>query len=202
MTKHELIANAIFHHGFCILDNYLQQDHYLALQTTVQSLHEQGLFCAAKIGSQSLKTHHTAIRNDHILWLDRDIGHDGIDTYLTTMDELCNTFNQTLFLGLVDYEAHFAVYPPNSFYKKHIDQFSTTKDRRISCVYYLNADWTEAFGGELILYDKNSQPMTTILPLGNRFVCFDSEFPHEVRTAYQMRYSIAAWLKIRKLSTY
>jgi SM-20-related protein len=89
---------------------------------------------------------------------------------------------------------------PNGFYKKHVDQFATTKDRRISCVYYLNENWQPDFGGELTLYNTQDELLTHVQPLGNRFVCFNSDMPHEVCTAYQTRYSIAAWLKVRSLS--
>jgi SM-20-related protein len=95
------------------------------------------------------------------------------------------------------YEAHFAIYPPHHFYKKHVDQFTHSHDRKISCVFYLNEDWDPAHGGELILYNENDQPSTSILPIGNRMVCFNSTLVHEVQTTYRMRYSIASWLKSR-----
>ncbi len=34
-----------------------------------------------------------------------------------------------LFLGVVDFEGHFAVYPPGTFYKPHIDRHRETQDR-------------------------------------------------------------------------
>ena len=127
------------------------------------------------------------------------MGDNAVNTYLSEIKKLSETLNQSLFLGLVDYEAHFSIYQPNNFYKKHVDQFATTQDRRISCVYYLNDEWREAFGGELKLYNKTDQLLANIMPIGNRFVCFNSDIPHEVCTAHQTRYSIAAWLKIRSM---
>ena len=200
MSTRTQIADEIYHQGFHIIDNFLTLDHYRALRNTIETTHNDGYFKQAKIGRKLEKTHHSTIRNDQIFWLDNNGCNVAINSYFVEIDKLCETLNKALFLGLTDYEAHFAIYQPNSFYKKHVDQFSTTQDRRISCVYYLNDTWQQEFGGKLILYDKNDQPLSEIMPLGNRFICFNSDIPHEVSTAYQTRYSIAAWLKIRPMT--
>lgn len=197
-TKNQ-IADDICLRGFHIIDNFLIPDHYHALQKSLSLLYESGSFQPAKIGNKSGKSTNTQIRNDEICWLDKSEDDVAIRGYFTEMDKLSGLLNQSLFLGLTNYEAHFAIYQPNNFYRKHIDQFATTKDRRISCVYYLNDDWQQAFGGELKLYDKEDQLLTQVLPIGNRFICFNSDLPHEVCTAYQTRYSIAAWLKVRSI---
>ncbi len=200
MPTQTQLADNIYHHGFHIIDHFLGAEHYRALRETIQIKQSEGYFKPAKIGHNLAKNHHAAIRNDEIFWLDKQCKNDAINAYFSAIDSLREALNQSLFLGLIDYEAHFAVYQPNRFYKKHIDQFKTKKDRRISCVYYLNERWQPDFGGELRLYDKADQPLTKIMPEGNRFVCFNSDIPHEVCTAYRTRYSIAAWLKIRPLS--
>ena len=199
MPKQTRLANNICHDGYHVIDNFLHPHHYHALRETIQNLHNNGHCKLAKIGNSQEKNHNATIRNDHIVWIDKQEGNDAIAGYFTEIEALCKTLNQSLFLGLIDYEAHFAVYQPNSFYKKHVDQFATTQDRRISCVYYLNEGWQQEFGGELVLYDTKDQPLTQIMPLGNRFICFNSDLPHEVCTAYQTRYSIAAWLKVRPI---
>ncbi len=200
MSIQTKIADGIYAHGFHVIDNFLDDDTYRALRATIQAMHQDGHFKPAKIGQNNLKTINMAIRNDAICWLDKPGINNAVKTYFVEIEKLCNILNQSLLLGLIDYEAHFAIYQPNNFYKKHIDQFKTTLDRRISCVYYLNNEWSEANGGELLLYNTNEQPLTTIAPEGNRFVCFNSSMVHEVRTAYQLRYSIATWLKIRHMS--
>lgn len=200
MTTQQQIADEIYHRGFYINDHFLDLEHYNALRTTVQLMHNDGYFKPAKIGHALSKTQNSSIRRDQILWMDNQEGKLAINGYFTALDTLSKTLNQSLFLGLVDCEAHFAVYPPNSFYKKHVDQFSTNQDRRISCVYYLNDTWEQSFGGELKLYDTSDQLLCNILPLGNRFVCFNSQMAHEVCTTYQTRFSIAAWLKIRPIT--
>ena len=199
MTLHTQLADDLCSTGFHIIDNFLQPTSYHALREALETTYQQGSFKPAKIGQKQEKADNTAIRGDQIFWLDKPSSNHAINEFFTHIDMLCATLNHSLFLGLIDYEAHFAIYQPNNFYKKHIDQFSTKKDRRISCVYYLNDDWQPAFGGELNLYDPQDQLLSSIMPIANRFVCFNSDLPHEVCTAYQTRYSIATWLKIRPL---
>lgn len=193
------LADNLQHHGFHVIDRFLNQNDFESICQTIQSLHINGLCKPASIGKHHEKKQDATIRNDHIFWIEDHEENDAIDQYRQAMKRLSQTLNETLFLGLVDFEAHFAVYPPNHFYKKHVDQFTATHDRRISCVYYLNHNWQKDHGGALVLYDKKGQPLTEILPQGNRFVCFTSDLPHEVCTAYQTRYSIAAWLKVRPM---
>lgn len=191
------IADEIYHRGYYVGDDFLNQNTYHALCSTIQAMHQEGFFQAAKIGSKQNKTLEATVRNDHIVWLDNTSKNPAILAYFEALNHICLELNQSLFLGLIEYEAHFAIYPPNHFYKKHVDQFANTNDRRISCVFYLNDDWHQAYGGELILYDEHDKPCTSILPTGNRMVCFNSNIAHEVKTTHKMRYSIAAWLKIR-----
>lgn len=191
------IVDGVYDAGFYVIDNFLKPYDYHALQTQLHTQLQSGAFKHASIGNKHHKTLNTTIRNDDICWLDNDASHEALNAYFTAMDRLSLEFNRSLMLGLADCEAHFAVYPPNSFYKKHVDQFSHTKNRRISCVYYLNDNWQPSYGGELVLYDSQDQPLTTIMPEGNRFVCFMSELPHEVCITQHKRCSITAWLKTR-----
>jgi len=91
------------------------------------------------------------------------------------------------------------VYEPGAFYRKHIDQFRHNKDRKVSCVYYLNLDWQEKDGGQLCLYDENENCLQSLFPLANRLVFFRSDLLHEVCITYRTRYSIASWLKSRAI---
>ena len=194
------IADDLCVRGFHVIDNFLTPDHYNGLRESLKLLHEGQYFHPARIGNKSGKTANSLIRNDEICWLNDHKNNTAITDYFSEIDAFRGRLNQSLFLGLADYEAHFAIYQPGNFYKKHVDQFATTKDRRISCVYYLNEHWEQTFGGELMLYDKEDTLLTKIMPLGNRFICFNSDLPHEVCTAYQTRYSIAGWLKVRSIA--
>ena len=198
MTQKQ-IEDEIHAHGYHIINDFLPEIHYQNLCKKIQELHTDGSFKAAKVGQNAEKKHVSHIRNDQIFWLDEASTDQAVKTYFDDMECIKSTLNQSLFLGLNHIEAHFAVYKPGSFYKKHVDQFTNNLDRRISCVYYLNHNWQPEHGGELILYHKDNQLHTTIQPYGNRLVCFNSDLPHEVSTSHRMRYSIAAWFKVRTI---
>lgn len=198
LDKNQLVDD-ILGKGFHIIDGFLHLKHYQNIKHTLHSFQNNDEFKPAKVGHHQQRIQNNAIRRDQICWLDKSEEHPALNEYFNKIDSIKNIFNETLFLGLVAYDAHFAIYQPDGFYKKHVDQFSSANDRRISCVYYLNDDWQETFGGELRLYDKADQLISNILPLSNRFVCFNSDMAHEVSTAYRTRYSIAAWLKVRPM---
>ena len=75
--------------------------------------------------------------------------------------------------------------------------------RAISTVLYLNSavgelqsqqDWQAEWGGALRLEDLHLKAHD-ILPIANRLVVFQSDLPHEVLPATQVRRSIAGWLR-------
>lgn len=199
MTQSVPLEEAIFEQGFQIIDNFLNPVDCNALLATIMALYEADELCSAKVGNQQNTALDLRVRRDKILWLDEQSADDALKAYFAAIKAIQSTLNQAFFLGLRDFEAHFAVYNPGSFYKKHVDQFVTTQERKISCVYYLNPQWRSEFGGELVLYDKDDNLLTKIDPIGNRLVCFRSELPHEVLTTHETRFSIAGWLKTRKL---
>lgn len=189
------LADAIYSRGFHVIDNFLDPSAFQGLRETAELMDSQGQFRQAKVGKQLEAALHSEIRNDKICWLDEDPANSALEHYFAKMHELARTLNQALFLGLKEFETHFAIYQPGSFYKKHVDQFQGTTNRRISCVYYLNASWREELGGQLRLYDCEDRLLDSILPQGNRLVCFSSELPHEVCTTREIRYSITGWMK-------
>jgi len=105
--------------------------------------------------------------------------------------------NLRLFLGLFDYECHYAYYDAGAFYKKHVDAFRGSNTRILSTVLYLNPDWTPDDGGELVMYTPDGQSVIdTIAPRFDRLVVFLSEeFPHEVLPTKVSRYSLTGWFR-------
>jgi SM-20-related protein len=197
----ELLIDDLCTQGFHIIDNFFEVQHYQQLRALAFNLLEENAFQSAKIGSNIQAQHNTSVRKDKIHWFDNSNREPSILAYLKRMSEIVTLLNQSLFLGLQEIESHFSVYQPGSFYKKHIDQFQTTKTRKISCVYYLNEEWSASYGGTLKLYSPLDKLIQEINPLGNRFICFNSELPHEVTTTQQTRYSITGWMKTRASDT-
>jgi SM-20-related protein len=115
------------------------------------------------------------------------------------METLRGFLNGRLFLGLFDYECHYARYAPGAFYSKHVDAFGGDRSRVLSTVFYLNENWRAADAGELLLYEEGGETqLESVTPLHNRLVLFLSErFPHEVRPATCKRHSIAGWFRVK-----
>lgn len=195
--RYKQLTEDIYEQGFSIFDNFLPPELCKNLLTNALNLEKNHQLSIAKIGNQKAISTNTMIRNDKIHWLDEKASDQAITAYFTGVRDIAATINQAFYLGLMHFEAHFAFYQPGSFYKKHVDQFQTTQDRKISCVYYLNEDWQASYGGELALYDKTDQLLAAILPTFNRLVCFQSDLPHEVQITQHPRWSIAGWMKSR-----
>ena len=191
--------------GWCVVDEALDASAAAALAThalglTAGSLHRGG------VGRGT--DHHTAndLRRDDIVWLSSEATPDRL--WLDAMAHLKAHLNQHLYLGLQDYEAHYARYAPGAFYGRHVDAFKGQSNRFVSTVYYLNADWPSSadhpddtgLGGELLLYPsaEAQQASATIAPRMGRLVVFLSEdLPHEVLPAVRTRHSIAGWFRLK-----
>lgn len=197
LLNYELMTDDLCAKGYHVIDNFLPQKDYEALVNKATHLDEHGLYQQARIGSQNDLQQNEQIRTDSIYWIDDTSEEPCTQAYFNTVNALARHLNHSLFLSLSEFETHFASYPPGTFYKKHVDQFKATKNRKISCVYYLNSQWSESFGGALRVYNQQNELIIHTLPIGNRFICFNSELPHEVCLTQQTRYSITGWLKTR-----
>lgn len=196
----DLIAHDICTQGFHIIDGFLEEEYYHSLRSIAQEMNQKNLFKSAKIGHNTQAQQNNTIRTDKIFWIDEESTNPPIQAYLKKLTTLGNILNQTMYLGLAEFETHFAIYQPGTFYKRHIDQFASSKTRKISCVYYLNETWHKELGGELLLYNTGEQLIKNISPIGNRFVCFNSELPHEVCQTHHTRFSMTGWMKTRSTS--
>lgn len=190
------VADALVNQGYFCQDHALPQALTAALLNNLQQLEEEEALQPAGIGRQQQHQLNRRIRRDKIHWLSTD---DPVQaTYLAWMQALQQGLNQRLFMGLFDYESHFAHYPPGAFYARHLDAFQGRSNRVLTSVYYLNQDWQEADGGELLLYtEEQSTALAEIRPEAGRLLIFLSDrFPHEVRPTQRDRYSIAGWFRI------
>lgn len=195
----EPIIDGILNEGYGLTDNFLTTDEVTALASRLRQRREAGQFKAAGIGNQQVKVEQT-IRGDEILWLDEGNATAEETAFLQRIGSFVDYVNQTCYLGLRDYEFHYALYPPGTFYKRHLDQFRSDSRRKLSVICYLNTDWQETDGGQLALYlpdaDNNAERQVTVSPLGGRLVCFESaRLEHEVLPATRERLSVTGWLK-------
>ena len=157
---------------------------------------QRGQLAPAAIGRGSTKVVHENIRGDHIQWLDAG-HHQAIDDYLVLMEQLRVEINQSLFLGLDDFESHFTLYPPGAFYKKHLDRFRDDDRRTVSCVSYLNENWLPEQGGALRMYLNDNQIYDVIPQSGTLIIFMSAQWPHEVLPATRDRLSVTGWFRRR-----
>lgn len=195
----ETIIDSLLADGYGVADNFLTPDEVAALANCLRERRQAGQFRAAGIGNQQV-TVESAIRGDKILWLDEARATPDEAAFLHRIGQFVQYVNQTCYLGLREYEFHYALYPPGTFYKRHLDQFRSDSRRKLSVICYLNPDWQETDGGQLALYvpepDQLTEHQITISPIGGRLVCFESgRLEHEVLPATRERLSITGWLK-------
>ncbi|WP_459782983.1 2OG-Fe(II) oxygenase, partial [Photobacterium sp. R1] len=74
-----------------------------------------------------------SIRSDKIHWLKEEMGQP-VHHYLDKMEVIRQAANRYLYLGLFEYEAHFAKYEQGDFYKKHRDSFRGKANRILTTV--------------------------------------------------------------------
>jgi SM-20-related protein len=155
-------------------------------------------FQAAQIGRGSGKRHLDSIRGDVTSWLDETNSTDR--AYLAWMEALRTGLNAALYLGLFDFECHYAIYGAGTGYAKHSDILNGKGNRILSTVLYLNEDWQARDGGELQLFEPTGNTIiATVKPTFGTMIIFLSEsFPHEVLMAHRERRSIAGWFRSRE----
>ncbi|ENE5199114.1 2OG-Fe(II) oxygenase [Vibrio parahaemolyticus] len=185
------LIDALATDGYYIWDDFLSEDEVTQLRDCIPDNWKK-----ARIGRNDDVTRIESIRSDKIQWLKPAMGQP-IANYLSKMDEIRQEVNRHFFLGLFEYEAHFAKYEKGDFYQKHLDCFKGNENRRLTTVFYMNESWSEEDAGELVVYDLNDKEIATIPPRGGRLLVFLSEqFPHEVLPTNAERFSIAGWFRI------
>lgn len=189
------IAVQLEHTGYIVLDQPLV-DKLLADLFTRCHDDDPTRFHAAQIGRGAAKQKASSIRGDMIDWL--DAGNSTDQAYLTCMEELRLGLNAALFLGLFDYECHYAIYGSGDGYAKHSDVLQGKKNRILTTVLYLNEDWHACDGGELVVFEPTGQSViATVNPTFGTMIIFLSEsFPHEVLLSHATRRSIAGWFRV------
>lgn len=193
------LADALSEQGYAVLPAALPPALTEALFLRVTAL-DEAAFRRAGVGREGDFAVNPFVRNDDILWLGSQHGAEA--QYLQWMETLRQEINRRLFLGLFDYEAHFARYQAGAFYKKHLDAFKGRSNRVLSTVFYLNPGWQAGDGGQLVIYDNAEAVAARVTPLmGTLAVFLSDRVPHEVLPAQRTRYSIAGWFRVNGSAT-
>lgn len=194
------IVNDLAQHGYSVSDGVIPNAEVAELADVARTRKAEGQLSQARTGKT--KTENDSLRGDSIGWLSEQAPEQPVADCLAGFEALRLVLNEQLFLNVHEIESHFAIYPPEAVYQKHLDQFATGEQaRRLSLVLYLNADWLDEDGGALRLHlDESTSASLDITPIGGRLVLFDSSrFWHEVLPSRRERVSIAGWFRTRTI---
>lgn len=189
------IATELEHTGYIVLAKPLVEKLLAELFTRCHD-DDPARFHSAQVGRGAAKQQISSIRGDVIDWLDAANSTD--QAYLTCMEDLRLGLNAALFLGLFDFESHYAIYGSGDGYAKHSDVLQGKKNRILSTVLYLNEDWQACDGGELVVFEATGKTVVaTVNPTFGTMIIFLSEsFPHKVLASHATRRSIAGWFRV------
>jgi SM-20-related protein len=188
----DIIAEDLITQGYSVQHNLLSPSVCEALYRAATAVPGHQL-AQATVGQD--KQRHTSIRRDRILWLDHT--HPQFSSYLDWMAQTKLLLARRLMIALTDFECHLARYGAGDYYQKHKDAFRNDDSRLITSVFYLNPDWHDDDGGELLMYDESGKEVLLKLAptMGTHIFFMSARFPHEVLPAKRNRYSLTTWIK-------
>lgn len=190
----DTLINSFIDDKVGIAENFLNADLAAHLKANLATLYAEKQLVSAGTGNETLVLQDKSIRSDSIYWLDRKHNDPHENDFFDLMDRFISHLNATCYTGITGYEFHYTLYEKGSFYKKHLDQFRNNGSRQYSMIMYLNTDWKEKDGGELLIYHSDS--LQHISPVNGKSVFFkSSELAHEVLLTNEPRMSITGWLK-------
>lgn len=180
-------------HHFLVIDEFISEEELRDFQAYFQAQKAADALAKAGIGSQGQFQIKAEVRGDYIKWLDPE-QDQAVRPFFDRIEVMMSQLNRYCYLSLRSAEFHLAHYPKGTFYKRHLDQFSTKSNRLISVILYLNDQWQPGDGGELRLFLPEGEK--TIAPIACRVAILRSNLvEHEVLETHKDRYSITGWLK-------
>lgn len=182
--------------GLAIQDGYLSVARIRELKDCGASRRARGDFTAARVGTGARSRRREEIRGDLTCWLEEPLlAAERI--FLADIEQLRLELNREGFLGLFDWELHYAWYPPGASYARHVDQLQGRNQRVVTLILYLNEGWEPSAGGELRLFARDGGARD-IEPIASRLVGFLTDGrEHAVLPTREDRMSISGWLRRR-----
>ena len=124
-------------------------------------------------------------------------------TYVAAMDGVRarlsehETLKARLGGSLDDCNFMTAIYPGGGArYVRHRDALPYKAGRKITVIYYLNAEWQEGHGGELQIWptEELEEVPVRVPPIADRLLIFVSSMWHEVLPSWRPRYALTTWM--------
>ena len=197
-AKIDTICTSLVERSWVVVPDFLDTESCRHLVADIQDLQSQGLMRPAGVGRGEQLQIAPEVRSDLIYWLDDTNLTPSQATAYQQLQALQLALNRTLFFGLRSLEAHLTLYKSAGAYAKHVDNFSGTSARFLSCIIYLSPDYHSADGGQLRLYQPATptEVAAEVEPRGGTLACFlSAQVPHEVLTTNRERYSLTAWFR-------
>ncbi len=193
-NQFDLLIDSYLENKVGIDTGFLNIELSKGLQRNICQLQIDDLMTAAGIGNENEKDVNQKMRGDKIYWMDKSHTNIYEQEFLLQVEGFIDHLNKTCYTGINGYEFHYAVYENGCGYKRHKDQFKNDNNRKFSLINYLNENWLEEDGGQLLVYQN--EVVQKILPKSQTAVFFKSdEMEHEVTRANRSRMSITGWLK-------
>jgi SM-20-related protein len=120
---YEQIITDIGKQKYSIIENFFSTDDVAVLRQSILTKYEEDTFKKAAIGNRLNETIVKSIRGDVILWIDETKADTAEILFFNRINDLVGYLNKTCFLGILHKEFHYAIYPKNTYYKRHIDTF-------------------------------------------------------------------------------
>jgi SM-20-related protein len=190
----DLLIDSFLDNRIGIDKGFMNETLSKGLQQNIVQLQKDGLMTAAGIGNEEVMDDKQKMRGDKIYWMDKSHSNVFEQEFLSHVENFIEYLNRTCYTGINGYEFHYAVYEAGSGYKRHKDQFKNDSNRKYSLIHYLNENWEEENGGNLLVYQNES--VQQISPESQTAVFFKSdEMEHEVSKSNRSRMSVTGWLK-------
>lgn len=180
-------------HGWVEIHDFISTEDAQGIRSEIDRIQLTDGFKQAGIGKHNQQQVDTNQRGDFIRWINPREALPHTTIFLEKINTIIEVLNYTFYLGIRDFECHYAHYPPGTFYKKHVDRHKTGSTRRVSFVLYLNSEWQENDGGQLLIYDSENRSHS-IHPRMGTLTLFLSEKEHEVLVTSRDRMSITGWM--------
>lgn len=193
-AKFEELIEGFITGNIGISESFLSISLAAGLHKNLVSLNKDSHMAGAGIGNTKVKDENQKIRSDKTSWLDDNSKNAAEMGFMDMIRQFMEHLNRTCFTGLNACEFHYALYEEGTFYKRHKDQLRNDDNRKFSMISYLNENWKESDGGQLVIHQ--GETTRQILPNNQKAIFFQSDvLEHEVAVAKRARMSVTGWLK-------